>query len=103
MTCYRAFRNSVQSGTRRIKSGDYPCFLYPDTAVYNPHRRAKGLFRGHIFIRVLYLHLVVALTNTGTIEGSPVNIYRPFFCHHWTPSRRTFFKLGTPWDECSDP
>ncbi|KAI9429458.1 hypothetical protein H4582DRAFT_2028506 [Lactarius indigo] len=47
------FRNSVQSGTLRIKTGDYPCFLYPDNTVYNPQDRANGLFRGHIFIRAL--------------------------------------------------
>ncbi|KAH9015479.1 hypothetical protein EDB85DRAFT_2156650 [Lactarius pseudohatsudake] len=47
------FRNSVQSGTLRIKTGDYPCFLYPNNTVYNPRDRANGLFRGHIFIRAL--------------------------------------------------
>ncbi|KAH9166552.1 hypothetical protein EDB89DRAFT_1984315 [Lactarius sanguifluus] len=47
------FRNSVQSGTLRIKTGDYPCFLYPHDITYDPGDRAKGLFRGHIFIRAL--------------------------------------------------
>ncbi|KAH9040989.1 hypothetical protein EDB85DRAFT_2140153 [Lactarius pseudohatsudake] len=47
------FRNSVQSGTLRIKTGDYPCFLYPHDIKYDPGDRAKGLFRGHIFIRAL--------------------------------------------------
>ncbi|KAH9025255.1 hypothetical protein EDB83DRAFT_2427662 [Lactarius deliciosus] len=47
------FRNSVQSGALRIKTGDYPCFLYPNNTVYNPRDRANGLFRGHIFIRAL--------------------------------------------------
>ncbi|KAF8274404.1 hypothetical protein EI94DRAFT_1825418 [Lactarius quietus] len=48
-----AFHNSVQSGTLRIKTGDYPCFLYPDSARYNRNDCANGLFRGHIFIRAL--------------------------------------------------
>ncbi|KAI9461998.1 hypothetical protein BJY52DRAFT_1185340 [Lactarius psammicola] len=49
------FHNNVQSGTLRIKTGDYPCFLYPLNVAYNPNDRANGLFHGHIFIRALRL------------------------------------------------
>ncbi|KAF8258693.1 hypothetical protein EI94DRAFT_1707752 [Lactarius quietus] len=49
-----AFCNSVQSGTRTIKMGDYPCFLYPEYATYDHNDCAKGLFQGHIFIKMHY-------------------------------------------------
>ncbi|KAI9445896.1 hypothetical protein H4582DRAFT_2052041 [Lactarius indigo] len=70
------FHNSVQSGTLRIKTGDYPCFLYPHDATYNPGDRAKGLFRGHIFIRTHYA--LSDIRNWGDISRSSFQ-YQKFF------------------------
>lgn len=93
---HRVFCNSVQSGTLRIKTGHYPCFLYPDNAAYNSKNIAKGLFHGHIFIRVrLFCYLCVhrlilvhpkALRSIYTGPSSA-------FTGHWTAARSSNAEL----------
>lgn len=102
LTVYRAFRNSVQSGTLRIKTGDYPCFLYPDNAAYNSKDRAKGLFRGHVFIRVHFRCWSVMFPDTSSSEDSPICLHGPFVRLHWSPNCCTCLELRDPRNEGSN-
>jgi len=43
----------VKNGMIRLRASQWPSFLYPHNAVFNSSDRAKGLFRGHVFLRVL--------------------------------------------------
>ena len=102
MTVYRAFRNSVQSRTLRIKTGNYPCFLYPNNAAYNSKDRAKGLFRGHVFIRVHFHCWSVMFPDTSSSKDSLVCLHGPFVCLHWSPNCCTCLKLRDPRNEGSN-
>ena len=86
LTVYRAFHNSIQSGTLRIKTGNYPCFLYPNNTAYNSKDRAKGLFRGPVFIRVHFRCLSVTFPDTSSSKDSPICLHGPFICFHWSPT-----------------
>ena len=54
-----AFREKVDSGRVVIRAKDFPSFLYPHDAVYDPDTIDEGLFRGHIFIRVRLLSMLL--------------------------------------------
>ena len=48
----RLFMNKVLDGTLKIKTSQWPLFLYPDDTVYNPECIDEGLFRGSLMIQV---------------------------------------------------
>jgi len=42
----------VQDGKIKIKATHYPTFLYDESMGYDPQEIDKGLFRGHLLLRV---------------------------------------------------
>jgi hypothetical protein len=49
------FKNEVENATIKLRASDernWPSFLYPEGTVYNELELDKGLFRGHVFLRV---------------------------------------------------
>jgi hypothetical protein len=44
--------DSVKDGTLKIKSGDFPAFIYPSNRRFDPSNRGRGLLRGEALVRV---------------------------------------------------
>lgn len=44
--------SNVLDGTTKIKTTQWPSFLYPNGTVYNPECLDEGLFRGEVFLQV---------------------------------------------------
>jgi hypothetical protein len=55
------FREKVDSGRVIIRAKDFPSFLYPHDTVYDPDAIDEGLFRGHVFIRVRLLSVLLLI------------------------------------------
>ena len=51
---FRDFMDNVKNGTIRLRASQWPSFLYPHSTIFNSFNRAKGLFRGHVFLRVSF-------------------------------------------------
>ena len=51
----RFFKNQVENGTIKLRANhekNWPSFLYPEGTVYDELGLEKGLFHGHVFLRV---------------------------------------------------
>ena len=49
------FKNQVENGSIKLRANNernWPSFLYPEGTVYDDLELEKGLFRGHVFLRV---------------------------------------------------
>jgi hypothetical protein len=59
----RKFMQGVRGSTIKIKATEFPFFLYPADAAYNPHKPLIGLLRGPLLVRVseLFSHIFVKL------------------------------------------
>lgn len=60
---------NVQNGTIKPKARQIPSFLFPNNTVYDPKNLQKGLFRGHVVVRVSYAsYSRIALLSDAYIE-----------------------------------
>jgi hypothetical protein len=59
---------SVRSSTIKIKATEFPSFLYPVDADYNPNKPLIGLLRGPLLVRVSVLIRIYlsSIDNTHT-------------------------------------
>lgn len=67
------FKNEVENGTLKLRASDernWPSFLYPENTRYNELELDKGLFRGHVFIRVCSSALARIFSFPGDIFKS---------------------------------
>jgi hypothetical protein len=51
-TLLRSFMDRVKDGDIKIKSAEFPAFLYSSTRRYDPQNRSRGLLRGETLLRV---------------------------------------------------
>jgi hypothetical protein len=49
---------NVKDGKLKIKSGEFPAFVYPSSKRFDPANRGQGLLRGEALVRVREGHLL---------------------------------------------
>jgi hypothetical protein len=59
---------SVKDGKIKIKSSDFPAFIYPSNRRFHPFDRAQGLLRGDALVRVSDGHPIY-ISNTDNDLG----------------------------------
>jgi hypothetical protein len=66
------FKNEVENASIKLRAHDernWPSFLYPEGTAYNELELDKGLFHGHVFLRVRFPFYFYILS-------SPCNIFQ---------------------------
>ena len=72
------FKNEVENRMLKLRASDernWPLFLYPKNTPYNELELDKGLFRGHVFIRVCSLALAHIFSFPGNVFKSLCAIF----------------------------
>jgi hypothetical protein len=49
---FRSFMDRVKDGAIKIKSAQFPAFIYSSATPYDPRNRSCGLLRGEVLLRV---------------------------------------------------
>jgi hypothetical protein len=49
---FRTFTDRVKDGVIKIKSAEFPAFIYSSAIQYDPQNRNRGLLRGEALLRV---------------------------------------------------
>ena len=63
------FKNQVENASIKLRASDernWPSFLYPEGTAYDELELDKGLFRGHVFLRVrlsFHFHILSSSCN----------------------------------------
>lgn len=71
---FRAYMDRVKDGIIKIKSFEFPSFLYQSNETYDPDDRGHGLLRGDALIRVI-LNQRERSFNSRRLVGLPPPLY----------------------------
>jgi len=67
------FKNQVENAAIKLRANDernWPSFLYPEGTMYDELELDKGLFRGHVFLRVRLLFCYFIFSSScGVFQG----------------------------------
>ena len=101
------FKNQVENASIKLRAGDernWPSFLYPEGTEYDELELEKGLFRGHVFLRVCSLFLPsYPLIIVHHPLGFAHYIHREILCVYWPPFSFQTFTGRDAWHAASLP
>jgi hypothetical protein len=49
---YSEIAEHLKDGRVKVRSGDWPAFLYDENMAYNPKAKDEGLLQGYLLVRV---------------------------------------------------
>ena len=67
--------DGVKDGTIKIKSGEFPSFLYPSGVPFDPNNRGRGLLRGEALVCVSkkFQYALLLLTMSSLVIPPPLH------------------------------
>jgi hypothetical protein len=93
-----AYMKRVQEGKIKLRAKNLPSFLYEEGTVYCATREDKGLFRGHVVIRVSRLSRISDRPLLKFDLGTSAYFYGGIVCFYRAPFRRKTVPSRAPWD-----
>ena len=103
------FKNQVENGSIKLRANhekNWPSFLYPEGTVYDELELEKGLFHGHVFLRVslcffvFFKKFLLHVIFSGFalyIHREILSIYQPSSSIQTFPGRNSRHAESIPW------